>query len=316
LKLKIPAITDASITDFSFKSGISNIAVLPEGARENEITSQSVISVDENFMKTFQVQLAEGRNFSKSFTSDPKEAFIVNEKAVQVFGWKTPKQAIGKKLDWGLGGLGKKGKVVGVVKDFNFRSLHEDVAPLVIHINPDWYRFVALKVKPGNMQQTLAQLETTWKGITTDSPFKYSFLDDDFASMYKEEQHMQSVLGAFTLLSVFVACLGLFGLAAFSIKQRMREIAVRKVLGASISSISRLLSKDILQLVLISSLIAIPVAWWGVHTWLQDFAYKVNISWWVFPAAGLLAILIALLTVSFQAIKAATANPVKSLRTE
>ena len=310
---KIPAITDASITDFSFKSGISNIAVLPEGARENEITSQSVISVDENFLKTFQVQLAEGRNFSKAFPTDPKEAFIVNEKAVQAFGWKTSREAIGKKLDWGLG---KKGKVIGVAKDFNFRSLHEGVAPLIIHIQPDWYRFVALKVKPGNMQQTLAQVERAWNTVTTDSPFSYSFLNDDFANMYKEEQHMQSVLSAFTLLSVFVACLGLFGLAAFSIKQRMREIAVRKVLGASVTGITRLLSKDILQLVLISSLIAIPVTWWGVHVWLQDFAYKTKISWWVFPVAGMLAIVIALLTVSFQAIRAATANPVKSLRTE
>jgi putative ABC transport system permease protein len=310
---KIRSVTDITFTDFSFKSGISNIAVLPEGAHENEITSQAVISVDEHFFKTFQLQLVEGRNFSHSFPTDPDDAFIVNEKAVQLFGWNTPKNAIGKKMDWGLG---KKGKVIGVVKDFNFRSLHENINPLIIHILPDWYRFVAIKIRPANMQQTLTDLEKTWKTFTHDRPFDYSFLDEDFANLYKDEQHMQTVLGAFTLLSVGVACLGLFGLAAFSIKQRMREIAVRKVLGASVGSITRLLSIDILQLVAISSIIAIPIAWWAVYSWLQDFAYKVTIGWWIFPVAGLVAVLIALLTVSWQAIRAATSNPVKNLRTE
>jgi putative ABC transport system permease protein len=310
---KNTGVLNATLTDFSFKDGISNIAVLPQGAAENEITSQAVISVDYNFLKTFQIPLAAGRDFSKSFGTDPKEAFIVNESAVQIFGWKKASNAIGKDMDWGTG---KKGKVVGVVKDFNFASLHDNIKPLVIHILPDWYRFVALRIQPGKISQSLKQIETTWKSIAADSPFKYTFLDEDFANQYKEEKNMQSVLTLFTIFSLFVACLGLFGLAAFSIKQRFKEIAIRKVLGATVSSITRLVSKEFLLLVLIAAAIAFPLAWWGMHKWLQDFAYHINIGWQLFAAAGIIALLIALLTVSYQSIKAAIANPVKSLRTE
>jgi putative ABC transport system permease protein len=310
---KNSSVVNSTLTDFSFKSGISNIAVLPEGAAENEITSQPVISIDENFIKTFQVQLAAGREFSKSYVTDSTGDFMVNETAVKVFGWKSPEQAIGKNMDWGLG---KKGKVIGVVKDFNFTSLHDNIQPLVIHIKPDWYRFVAIRVKPENLSETLQNLENTWKGIATGSPFEYTFLDDDFGKLYKEEQNLQSVLSLFTLLSIAIACLGLFGLAAFTIKQRFKEIAVRKVLGASVTGIIGLLSKDFLLLVVISALIAFPLAWWGMHKWLQDFAYRINIGWWTFLAAAIAALLIALITISFQAIKAAITNPVKSLRTE
>ena len=306
-------VLSATVTDFSFKSGISNIAVLPEGAADNEITSQAVISVDYNFLKTFQIRLAAGRDFSMAFSTDSAQAFIVNESAVKTFGWKNASNAIGKNMDWGLG---KKGKVIGVVKDFNFSSLHDNIKPLIIHINPDWSRFVALRIQPGNISQTLKQIEKTWNSIARDSPFDYTFLNDDFANLYKEEQNMRSVLTLFTILSLFVACLGLFGLAAFTIKQRFKEIAVRKVLGASVSSITKLLSKEFLLLVLMSAAIAFPLSWWGMHKWLEDFAYRINIGWQLFVAAGCIVFLIALLTVSFQAIKAAIANPVKSLRTE
>jgi putative ABC transport system permease protein len=310
---KNSSVLNASLTNFSFKYGISNIAVLPEGAASNEITSQSVISVDENFLKTFQIPLVAGRGFENSHTTDTTGDFIINEAAVKEFGFKTPQLALGKNMDWGLG---KKGKVIGVVKDFNFTSLHDNIKPLIIHIIPDWYGLVALRIKPGNVSNTLKELEKTWKSLVTDSPFTYTFLDEDFAKLYKEEQNMQSVLGLFTLLSVFVACLGLFGLAAFTIKQRFKEIAVRKVLGASVAGITGLLSKDFLKLVFISAMIAFPVAWWAMHKWLQDFAYRINIGWELFVAAGALAIFIALLTVGFQAANAALANPVKNLRTE
>ncbi len=310
---KNSSVLNASLTNFSFKNGISNIAVLPEGAASNEITSQSTISVDERFLKTFQIPLVAGRDFENSHVTDTTGDFILNETAVREFGFKTPELAIGKNIDWGLG---KKGKVIGVVKDFNFTSLHDNIKPLIIHIVPSWYGLVAIRIKPGNVRSTLKELETTWKSLTTDSPFTYTFLDEDFAKLYKEEQNMQSVLGLFTLLSIFVACLGLFGLAAFTIKQRFREIAVRKVLGASVASITGLLSTDFLKLVFISALIAFPVAWWGMHKWLQDFAYQINIGWELFVAAGVLAMLVALLTVGFQAIHAALANPVKNLRTE
>jgi putative ABC transport system permease protein len=310
---KHAGVIDATLTDFSFKEGISNIAVLPEGAAENELTSESVISVDHNFLKTFQISLSAGRDFSKSFATDPNEAFILNETAANLFGWKKPNEAVGKNIDWGLG---KKGKVIGVVKDFNFTSLHDNIKPLIIHINPDWYRFVAIRIQPGKIAQSLTEIEGTWKGIAANSPFKYTFLDEDFGNLYKEEQNMKSVLTLFTILSLFVACLGLFGLAAFSIKQRFKEIAIRKVLGASVSNITRLVSKEFLLLVLIAAVIAFPLAWWGMHKWLQDFAYHIDIGWQLFAAAGVTALLIALLTVSYQSIKAAIANPVKSLRTE
>jgi putative ABC transport system permease protein len=311
--LKTNGVENASLTDFSFKSGISNIAMLPEGAAENEITSQSVIAIDENFLSTFQIELAAGRNFSPQFPTDDTAGFIVNEAAVKTFGWKTAKDAIGKKIDWGLG---KKGQVVGVVKDFNFRSLHSQVAPLIIHIYPEWTRYVAVRIKASNVSETLKKIESTWKGTATNSPFSYTFLDEDFAKMYKAENNMQSVLTLFTSIAVFVACLGLFGLAAFTIRQRYKEIAVRKVLGASAANITRLISKEFLKLVLISSLIAFPIAWFGMSRWLRDFAYRVQIGWWVFIAAAAAAALIALITVSWQAIRAAVANPVKSLRSE
>jgi len=238
---------------------------------------------------------------------------MVNEAAVRAFGWKTAQNSIGKKIDWGLG---KKGKVVGVVKDFNFRSLHENVAPLIMHINPDWTSYVAVRLKSANISETIKNIESSWKRVATNSPFAYTFLDDDFANMYKAEDNMQSVLTLFTALAVFVACLGLFGLAAFTIRQRFKEIAVRKVLGASTINITRLLSKDFLKLVLISALIAFPVAWFGIWKWLQDFAYRVQIAWWVFIVATVAAVLIALITVSFQAIRAAIVNPTKGLRSE
>lgn len=307
-----PNVVKATLSSFSFK-GIANITMIPEGAAENEMSSSNVISVDENFIPTYDIKLVEGRNFSKDFATDEKEAFIVNEAAVKSFGWKTPKQAIGKKITWAFG---KEGKVVGVVKDFNFASLHEEVKPLLIHIFPQWYGNVSLLLKTDNLPNTLKDLESAWKNVATDSPFKYNFAQDDFNALYLSEQNMRSVLGAFTFLSILVACLGLFGLASFTIKQRFKEIGIRKVLGSSVVNIVQLLSRDFLKLVIISFIIATPLAWYGMHKWLQNYAYRIDIGLTVFIVAGLLAFLIALLTVSSQAVKAALANPIKSLRTE
>ncbi|MEO6302478.1 MAG: ABC transporter permease [Bacteroidia bacterium] len=309
---KNPKVVSTSLNNFSFK-GVPNITVLPEGFAQNELSSCPVISVDENFFNTMQIKVIEGRNFSKDFPTDVNEAFIVNEAAVKDFRWKTPKQAIGKKVDWAFG---KSGKIIGVVKDFNFASMRENVKPMLIHIFPQWHGLVTVRLKTEDLSSTMKTIEASWKTVAGDAPFKSSFLEEDFNSLYKSEQNMRSVLGAFTFLSVLVACLGLFGLAAFTIKQRFREIGIRKVLGSSVRDIVRLLSKDFLKLVIISILIAAPIAWYAMHKWLQDFAYKIDISWWVFLLAGFLAVVIAFVTVSFQAIKAAIANPIKSLRTE
>jgi putative ABC transport system permease protein len=311
--LKTPNVVNASLTSFSFQQSVGTIATLPEGFTDNQLNSYSSIFVDDHFLQTFQVALAAGRNFSRSFPTDSNEAFIINEAAVKAFNWKNDEAAIGKKLDWGLG---KKGKVIGVVKDFNYSSLHDNIKPLIMQILPEAYGFVALRIKAGDMQKTISTLSAGWKTIIPDESFQYSFLDDDFAALYKSEQNLQRVLGLFTVLSIFIACLGLFGLAAFTIRQRFKEIGIRKVIGASIFSIVSLLSKEFLKLVFISILIASPVAWFTVNKWLQNFAYQMSISWWTFIIVGISAILIAVATISFQAIKAAVANPVKSLRTE
>jgi putative ABC transport system permease protein len=301
-----------TVNGFNFK-GISNLTLLPEGTPENEMTSCPVFSADENFIPTFQIKVVAGRNFSKDFSTDEQEAFIVNETAVKKFGWKTPKEALGKKIDWPFG---KTGRVVGVVKDFNYASLHETIEPLLIHIFKPWQGLITVRLKGGNVSNSMASLENIWKKTATESPLKYSFLEDDFNSMYKSEKNLRNLLSAFTFLAIFVACLGLFGLASFTIKQRIREIGIRKVLGSSVSSIIKLLSKDFLKLVLVSIIIASPLAFYGIYKWLQGFAYKTEINWYIFFISGSLALVIAFLTVSLQALKAAKENPIKTLRTE
>jgi putative ABC transport system permease protein len=308
-----PKIVNAALTDFSFRYGISSVATLPEGSASNEVSSQRSISIDENFLSTFQVPLVAGRNFSQSYATDLEQGFIVNEKAVESFGWKTPQQALGKGIDWGLG---KQGKVIGVVKDFNFASLHDEIRPLILHMVPEYYQMVSLRFRPDNLPATLSELKDKWTKIAPNSPFDYTFLDEDFANLYKAEMQMQSVLQLFTILSIVIACMGLLGLATFTVRQRYKEIGVRKVLGASVVSITHLLSKDFLKLVFIAIFLAIPAAWIAVDKWLQNFAYKTTISWWVLGLAAVSTLLLAFLTVCFQTVKAAHSNPVDNLRTE
>jgi putative ABC transport system permease protein len=310
---KVPSVIIATATNFSYGNGISNIAMLPEGAADNEITSEAVFGVDHNFIPTFKIELVAGRNFSKDIPTDEADAFIVNESAVKHFNWGTPETALGKKIDWGLG---KKGKVIGVVKDFNYTSLHETIQPLIIHIIPNWFNLITLKVNADNIPETIEQLEEKWNALNLDSPFDYSFLDADFEKLYRAEQQTQSIVGFLASLAIFIACLGLFGLAAFMAEQRTKEIGVRKVLGADVLGIIALLSKDFLVLVGIAIVIALPISWFVSTKWLNSFAYRTDLTWWIFAIAGVIAILISLLTVSFQSVKAAMANPVNSLRNE
>jgi putative ABC transport system permease protein len=310
---KTPGVVSASLTGFSFQQSVSTIATLPEGASVNEVSSVGSIFADDHFLKTFQIPLVAGRDFSNAFPTDSNEAFIVNESAVKTFHWKNNAAALGKNIDWGLG---KKGKVIGVVKDFNFSSLHDNIKPLIIQILPQGYGFVALRVTPDKLQQTLSSLSGTWKSIVAEETFQYSFLDDDFSALYSAEKNLQRVLGLFTGLSVLIASLGLFGLATFTIAQRIKEIGIRKVIGASTFSILSLLSRDFLKLVVISVFIGCPIAWIVVHRWLQSFAYHIPISVFTFLSVGLAAIVVALVTVSAQSIKAAISNPVDSLRSE
>ncbi|QJW91465.1 FtsX-like permease family protein [Spirosoma taeanense] len=290
--------------------------------REKDI-STNMFLVDHDYVSTMGMQVVAGRNFSRKFGTDAEEGFIINETAAKTFGWGTPANAIGKEIIWEKWTPAptpadsiKRGKVVGVVRDFNYKSLYQKVEPVVLHIAPTEFSSIVVRVQPENMEASLDFLKTQWQRLAPEWPFDYQMVDEQFADLYRSEQIFGKLFGLFTSLSILIACLGLFGLATFMVQQRFKEIGVRKVLGASVGSIVALLSKDFLRLVVIAIVLASPIAWYVMNRWLQDFAYKIDLAWWMFALAGLLAIGIALLTVSFQSIKAALMNPVKSLRTE
>ncbi len=269
--------------------------------------------VDENYIPTLGMEMVAGRNFSPEFGTD-SSGIILNETAAKQMGW--GKDALGHTISSPKMDGGKETyRVIGIVRDFNFKSLHEGIGPLMLTLGPNSGAILA-KVNTRDLPALLTSVEKQWNALAPDAPIEYTFLEENFNATYRAEQKTGRILGLFAGLTIFVACLGLFGLATFTAEQRTKEIGVRKVLGASVSGIVALLSKDFLKLVAISIVIASPIAWYAMNTWLQDFAYKIDISWWIFALAGVLAVGIALLTVSFQSVKAALANPVKSLRSE
>ena len=272
------------------------------------------VVADENFIPTYGIKIVAGRNFSKDYGMDTS-SFLINETAVKALELKSNEDAIGKQFQYGM----QKGTIAGVFNDFNFESLHQRIIPLVLFESraDDGSDYNNISIKTyGNVSGALAQIEKTWKKYLPEIPYEYKFLDDRYAKLYESENRQSSIFTIFSCIAIFIACLGLFGLSAFTITQRVKEIGVRKVLGASTGSIVKLISKDFLLLVVIAAVIAFPVAWYAMDHWLQDFAYRINIDWWVFVLAGIIALVIAFVTISFQAIKAASANPVKSLRTE
>lgn len=310
---RIPNVMSASVSNFSFQESTSNIALLPEGASENEITSEATISIDPDFIENMGITLIAGRNFERGNIADDSSSFIINEAAVKRFNWGTPETALGKTIDWGLG---KKGKVIGVVRNFNFISLHNNIDPLILHIVRDWYGFVSLRVAANNTSEVISQVEKKWKELDPEGSFGYTFMDQDFERLYRAEEQTRTIVGLLASLAIFIACLGLFGLAAFIAEQRTKEIGIRKVLGANVAGIIALMSKDFMKLILVAFIIAVPVAWYASSEWLTGFAYRMDISWTVFAIAGLSAAAVAILTVSFQSVKASLMNPVKALRTE
>ena len=270
------------------------------------------VRVDEGFIPTYNIQLVKGRNFIGPNSSDTS-SFVLNQAAVRALGIQTDEEVIGKQFKYG----GRNGQIVGIINDFNFESLHQRILPLVLFNSTEQNDYGRISVKvSGNTQQALQHIEATWKKYLPEVPFDYSFLDNRFADLYKAEQQQQVIFTTFAGIAIFIACLGLFGLSAFTITQRVKEIGIRKVLGASIGSIVALLSKDFLLLVAFAAIIAFPITWFAMHNWLSDFAYRIDISWWVFVIAAGIALLIAFVTISVQTIKAALANPVKSLRSE
>ncbi len=267
------------------------------------------LSADAGFKNTMQLQMKEGDWFTEGDALE-KHNFILNETAVKDFKLVAP--IVGQRFIF----KADTGKVIGVVKDFAYSSMHEKTGPVVVFNNPKWRNHFAIRVAAGNAANGLAGIEKTWKKFVPESPFEYTFMDETFNNFYKEDRQASFLVFVFAAIAIFISALGLFSLAAFEAEKRIKEIGIRKVLGATVAGITTLLSKDFLKLVCIAILIASPIAWWAMNKWLQDFAYRINISWWIFIVAGMVALLIALVTVSVQAIKAAMANPVKSLRTE
>ena len=319
---KIPGVVNMTESDLpgNDESGAGGTWV----AIDNNVSrTQKTTQVDYNYLSLLGLQLKEGRFFSKELATDSL-SIVLNETAAEDFGLKNPigKRLISKEGGWDSTDL-TTGKVqniftvIGVIKDFHFQSLHKKIAPLVLmNSNKFGWGSVGLSIKADHFKTTIVDIENIWKRFDPKDDFRFSFLDQTIAAQYKSEETEQTIFTIFSLLAILIACIGLFGLASYSTVQRAKEISIRKVLGAMPWNIVIILSKDFLILILIASLISFPLAWWGMHGWLQNFSYHIDISWWVFLLAGSIAAAIAMLTISYQAIKAAFANPVKSLKTE
>jgi len=314
---QIPGIVSASTTT-SIPSGSafgdSYKAQPDENVADVKDIGLNSFMVDESFIPTLGIKVVQGRNFSKAFSDSA--SIILNQEAVRQIGWKDP---IGKWVEY-PGGNNVRFKVIGVVKNFNIESSQSAIMPFALfNLSSKTYDFghnVIAKVRSQDLPKVINQVESKWKSFASAEPFDYNFLDAAFDSQYRSEQRLGSIFSIFAALSIFIACLGLFGLSAFMAERRTKEIGVRKVLGASVSNVVVLLSKDFLRLTLIAIVIAFPVAWYFMNKWLEDFAYRINITWTIFLIAGFGTLIITLVTISFQAIGAAVANPVKSLRTE
>ncbi len=306
----MPGIKDVSrITDIPTQINNGTSGVQWDGKDPNADIEFTQSAVGYDFTKTMHLQLAKGRDFSKDFATD-SVGYLINEAALKKIGYKDP---VGKPLTF----WDKKGTIIGVLKDFHFNSMHEKINPMVLRLgeNIEWGNAL-VRTEPGKTKEALASLEKVCNQLNPKFPFTYKFSDEEYAKLYKSETVVSQLANYFAFLAIFISCLGLLGLVMFTSEQRTKEFGIRKVLGASPVSLFSLLSKEFVLLVLIALIIASPLAWLAMNSWLKDYVYRIDISWWMFVIAGLLAILIALVTVSFQAIKAAIANPVKSLRTE
>lgn len=262
-----------------------------------------------DFVKTMKLTMMEGRYFSKDFATD-SDAYVINQTAAKKMGYINP---VGRMVTMN----GHKANIIGVLKDFHYRSMHDQIQPMIMRFSRDaYYGNILIRTQAGKTKEALVSLERICKQINPQFPFTYSFSDDEYKKLYRSEQVVGKLSNAFSFLAIFISCLGLLGLMIFTAEQRTKEIGIRKVLGASVIGIVRLMSTDILKLVVTAVFIACPIGWWAMNNWLKNYAYKINVNWWIFLLAGGLAIVIAIITVSYQAIKAAMANPVKSLRTE
>ena len=306
-----------AISNFPWENGYYDFRLNAEGLPPETQVNMPTLLVDYDFIHTFGMELVAGRDFSREHATDAKEAFILNEAAAHKLGWS---EAIGKRIKMSDVAAGRpfEGRVIGVVKNFHLRSLHHEIEPLVMLIAPATFYLdnLAIRIDAQNIPLTLTRLEQKWHEVAPLRPFEYFFLDEAFGKLYRKEQKLAEIFQYFSALAIFVGCLGVFGLASFVAQQKTKEIGIRKVLGASVAGLVGLMSKDFVKLVLAANFLAWPVAYFAMNRWLQDFAYRINLSVEIFFFSGLLALGIALLTVSFQAIKAALTNPVEVLRYE
>ena len=313
--LRIPGVINVTSSGFLPVTGSrteQGFMTVPEFNGKN-FTIMQQGRVDERYLPTFQIQVKSGRNFSARYPTD-SSAVIINETAAKLFGRTDP---VNKKLYelTDLKGKSVAHNIIGVMKDFNFNSLHDQVAPLVLNLQQD-NGGMAVRIGTRDIPGLLGEIKAKWESMASSQPLSYTFLDEEFNKQYSADQRTGKTFLLFSVLAILIACLGLFGLVTFAAEQRIKEIGIRKILGAPITDIFALLSKDFIKLLLLSICIASPVAWWAMNKWLQDFAYRISIGWWMFVTAGAICLLIALVTISYQVIKAAVANPVKSLRAE
>lgn len=292
---------------------VNDILFTPDGTPEEELVRINNMWIDHDFISTMGIELTAGRDFSRSFPTDTLQAFVINEAAVKWLGWEGA--PLDKKIR--LGNF-KDGRVIGVVRDFHVRSLHSGIEPMMLQLapGPDPLHYLAIRIAPDDVAGTMGYLESSWREVYPDDSFTYSYLDEDFNRLYQNEARQGSIFRSFSILAVFIACLGLLGLASFTAEQRTREIGVRKVLGASASGIVALLSKEYVRLVVYANLIAWPIAYFVMNDWLDGFAYRTDLSPWIFVFAAALAIAVTMLTVSYRAVSVAHTDPVKALQHE
>ncbi len=283
-----------------------------DSIRPEDNLFMSAFAVDYDYAKLYDLKLLAGRDFDKSFGTDHINGFMINEQAVKTLGWKTPENAVGKNITM----EGRNGQVVGVFRDFHFNSLHDEIQPLALVVSPNQFNTFSIRLEGGRFQEGRDIVQKTWTQFFPEKVFEPEFLSEGLANNYETEKRLSDLIGYFALLAILISCFGLFGLATFTAFQKTKEIGIRKVLGASIVGITGLLAKDFLKLVFIAIVLAIPLAYYFMHAWLEDFAYRIDIQWWMFALAGVVAVAIAFLTVGFQSVRAALANPVKSLRSE
>jgi putative ABC transport system permease protein len=311
-----PQVQDVALSDTRPGQGGIQRGVAPEGFTAADNVYATDIKVDYNFIPAYGMKLVAGRNFSPAYGSDPEHGFIINETGVQRYHWGSPQQALGKRMALiGKGGKETRvGTIIGVVKDFHDQSLFQPIDAVIMDLDFAHLNNFSIRIRPDQAPQTVAFLERTWNQFFPQKDFAYTYLDQDLVSQYEDDQRTGKIIGYFSGLAIFISCLGLFGLIALAGQQRVREIGIRKVLGASIPDIMVLISRKYLIIVMVAVLIASPLAWLMMNQWLMHFAFRIGISWWIFLLAGIAAILIAALTVSYQVLRVATANPMKSLR--